>query len=104
MCRFSTAGIFVVLVTIFSGEAMAQSSLHRRNFDAGWKFFLGDDSVAKAPGFNDAGWRMVDLPHDWSIEGEFSEHNSTGRQEGGLPAGIGWHLGKDIVPQYTQVY
>ena len=84
--------------------AQPQSSLHRRNFDAGWKFFLGDDSAAKAPDYNDAGWRTVDLPHDWSIEGAFNEHNSTGQQEGGLPAGIGWYRKRFRVPEYAHVY
>ena len=35
-------------------------------------------------------YRMVSLPHDWSIEGEFSRENPTG-QGGWLPAGIGWY-------------
>ena len=37
------------------------------------------------------GWRTVDLPHDWSIEGEFSKDNPTG-QGGWLPAGVGWYV------------
>jgi len=63
----------------------------RENFDAGWRFFLGDDRAAKQAGFDDGGWRKLDLPHDWSIEGAFSEKNSTGQHEGGLPAGVGWY-------------
>ena len=63
----------------------------RLNFDAGWKFRLGDDPAANAPAFNDKPWRSLDLPHDWSIEGNFSQNNSTGQQEGGLPGGIGWY-------------
>jgi len=63
----------------------------RLNFDAGWKFRLGDDPAAISPNFNDKSWRSVDLPHDWSIEGEFNPNNSTGQQEGGLPAGVGWY-------------
>lgn len=62
-----------------------------KNFDEGWKFFLGDDSLASKPGYNDVSWRKLDLPHDWSIEGSFSKDNPTGQQEGGLPAGIGWY-------------
>ena len=61
------------------------------NFDAGWRFFPGDDSTAREPGYDDSRWRMLDLPHDWSIGGDFSDKNSTGQQEGGLPAGIGWY-------------
>ena len=61
------------------------------NFDAGWKFLLGDEAGAKESGYDDSKWRRLDLPHDWSIEGDFSEKNTTGQQEGGLPAGIGWY-------------
>ena len=38
-------------------------------FNGGWKFHLGDDAKAKDPDFEDAAWRTLDLPHDWSIEG-----------------------------------
>ncbi|MCY1722035.1 DUF4982 domain-containing protein [Prolixibacteraceae bacterium Z1-6] len=61
------------------------------DFNAGWKFFLGDDSLAFQPTFNDADWRELNVPHDWSIEGEFSEEHLTQQDGGGLPAGIGWY-------------
>jgi beta-galactosidase len=63
----------------------------RQNFDAGWKFHPGDDPAASNPAFNDKPWRILDLPHDWSIEGDFSQTNPTGQNEAGLPAGIGWY-------------
>ena len=37
-------------------------------FDASWKFFKGDVAGAENASFNDAAWRNVELPHDWSIE------------------------------------
>jgi hypothetical protein len=43
------------------------------DFNKGWKFYLGDTATAKEPGFNDAPWRALSLPHDWSIEGNFSD-------------------------------
>ncbi len=36
--------------------------------DDGWLFFRGDAAGAEKPGFVDAEWRTLDLPHDWSIE------------------------------------
>ena len=33
----------------------------------------------------------LNLPHDWSIEGEFSEKNPAGFGGGALPGGIGWY-------------
>jgi len=37
-------------------------------FDADWKFHRGDLTGAEEADFDDALWRMLDLPHDWSIE------------------------------------
>lgn len=47
--------------------------------------------------FNDSGWRSLDLPHDWGIEGPFRMDlpNETGK----LPwAGIGWYRKAFDVP------
>ena len=38
------------------------------SFDEAWRFVTGDPAGARAPGFDDSGWRLLDLPHDWSIE------------------------------------
>jgi beta-galactosidase len=62
-----------------------------QNFDRGWRFHLGDVQGAQQPGFADAAWRKLDLPHDWSIEGAFSEQNPAGVGGGALPGGIGWY-------------
>lgn len=63
----------------------------RDSIDFNWKFFKGDTPGAQAPNFADAHWRTVDLPHDWSIEGPFSESEPTGGPGGYLPTGIGWY-------------
>lgn len=68
------------------------------NFNNNWKFFLGDDSLASNAVYNDAGWRQLSLPHDWSIEGSFSEKNPTTSNQAALPAGIGWYRKKFILP------
>ena len=39
-----------------------------RLFDDGWRFHLGDAPGAENAAFDDARWRRLDLPHDWSIE------------------------------------
>ena len=46
------------------------------DFNKGWLFYWGDVPEAKEAAFDDAGWRMVRLPHDWSIEQSFSEENT----------------------------
>ena len=57
----------------------------------------GGDVAYTQPGFDDNGWRRLDLPHDWGIEGPFEAQNpgATGR----LPwFGIGWYRKHFTVP------
>lgn len=61
------------------------------DFNKEWRFYLGDDSLAARRNYNDSSWRMLDLPHDWSIEGQFSESNPATTQGGALPGGVGWY-------------
>ncbi|HJS43548.1 MAG TPA: glycoside hydrolase family 2 TIM barrel-domain containing protein, partial [Gemmatimonadales bacterium] len=61
------------------------------SFDRNWRFHLGDVAGAQQLAFADSGWRRLDLPHDWSIEGPFSEQNPAGVAGGALPGGIGWY-------------
>ena len=68
------------------------------NFDQGWRFHLGDVPGAQDPAFADSSWRTLDLPHDWSIEGEFSEQNPAGVGGGALPGGVGWYRKSFSVP------
>jgi beta-galactosidase len=60
-------------------------------FNSDWKFLLGDDSSARETNYDDGKWRTLNLPHDWSIEGEFSEKYPTTFNQGALPAGTGWY-------------
>ena len=60
-----------------------------RSLDAGWQFVLSDASIDEISQIE--GWRIVDVPHDWSIEGEFNRSNPTGQGGAYLPAGIGWY-------------
>jgi beta-galactosidase len=91
MMRTYAALLFVLFTTEI---LLAQpANLPRKNilFDKNWMFFKGDAVGADNPGFNDAAWQKLDLPHDWSIIGPVSHDNPTGRGGGYLPAGIGWY-------------
>jgi len=70
----------------------------RQNFDSNWRFFFGDDSLARYPEYDDSKWRKLDLPHDWSIEGTFDEKASSTTNEGALPTGIGWYRKSFTLP------
>ncbi|NPD92789.1 glycoside hydrolase family 2 TIM barrel-domain containing protein [Xylanibacter muris] len=76
-------------------------------FDENWKFHHGSLVGAESPDYDDSGWRIVNLPHDWSIEratvqvegittGPFSrmsEHRYPADKQMG---GGGWDVGHTI--------
>ncbi len=70
------------------------------NFD--WRFQLGDFQITDSTPIDDAGWRDLDLPHDWSIEGELDPANPMGNDGGYFPAGIGWYQKHFQVPDGWQ--
>ncbi|MEI6425461.1 MAG: sugar-binding domain-containing protein, partial [Lentisphaerota bacterium] len=73
----------------------------RRKIDSEWRFQYGDIAGAQVEGFDDSAWRQVNLPHDWSIEGSFSQEHFIearydakhleGRADSYLPKGTGWY-------------
>ena len=65
------------------------------NLNRDWRFHLGDELMG-APqfspdfmGYNDSAWRVVTLPHDWSVEHPFDRSNASGT--GYLPGGTAWY-------------
>ena len=90
-----------VLLLVMGNNLYAQALVKNERdqlFDHDWKFFLGDDPKAGTSDFKDNTWRNVVLPHDWSIEGNFSPVNPMGKDGGYLPAGIGWYRKTFTVP------
>ncbi len=65
--------------------------LGEQRIDNEWKFNLGDADGAQEISYNDTAWRTLDIPHDWSIEGEYSEQNPSGKGGGYMPTGIAWY-------------
>lgn len=69
-----------------------KSDRERISFNEDWKFFLTKDAIdASDSMYDDAEWRTLDLPHDWSIEADFSRDNPAGTGGGALPGGHGWY-------------
>ena len=90
--------IFLIALSVSFIQAISQSR-SLVSFNKDWKFFLGDDSTANAIRYDDSKWRVLNLPHDWSIEGSFSDKYPTGYNEAGLPAGIGWYRKTFFLPR-----
>ena len=62
-----------------------------KSIDLDWKFIQKDIQGAENISFDDSEWRQLNLPHDWSIEGEYNKNNSSGIAGAFLPTGIGWY-------------
>lgn len=63
----------------------------RCGLDLDWRFSPGDHPEAIRADFDDAGWRVLDLPHDWSIEAT-PDPASPARAAGGFfTGGLGWY-------------
>jgi beta-galactosidase len=80
-------------------QSLSASARITENFDNGWLFLKADATNAGQIQFDDSGWRKLNLPHDWSIEGPFAETNTMRGSGGFLPAGIGWYRKHFTLPQ-----
>ena len=97
----------LLVCTGLAGSAFAKREI--LSLDRSWRFHQGDIafpiaknhhqtySLAKAgnangpasAGFDDTGWRVLDLPHDWVVEGPFDETENC--PQGYRPRGIGFY-------------
>lgn len=95
---FLWAALF--LISGYSTQAIA--SKRKVNLNKEWKFRLGTTENAERPSCNDQNWRVLDLPHDWSIEpvavqkegitiGPFSRESEGGPDTGQTLGGEGWY-------------
>ena len=89
--RFISLIFVLCLLFVISCDSAHKSEREIIGFNDGWKFYLGEAPDAELPDYNAHQWRTVDLPHDWSIEGEFSRHHPATPGGGALPGGIGWY-------------
>lgn len=90
---------FTFLILLSASLVSAQKQVRIvEDFNKNWSFKLGDYPQAINANFNGSDWRTLQLPHDWSIEGEFDKENKTKQAQGFLPAGIGWYRKIVTVP------
>ncbi|MBT9395509.1 DUF4982 domain-containing protein [Hymenobacter sp. NST-14] len=115
--RVSTFPVFLICLSVWLGVAAPARAQARQDIllTTGWKFSQGDPANAAAPGFDDAGWQTVRVPHDWAITGPFDGNNDLQQVQivqnqeekatlkagrtGGLPfIGTGWYRRRLAVP------
>jgi beta-galactosidase len=104
---------FVLPLGIAMAETKVQQS-RTRDFCFNWKFVKGDPADAQRLEFDDSGWKDIQLPHDWSIEGPKDQKNPGSSKNGYFPGGIGWYRkhfrlspddeGKEIFIDFDGVY
>lgn len=93
MNNLKTKQLPIAFLLLFLAVATSGFSQARKiiNFDNDWQFSKGDIPAAETPSFDDAKWRTLNVPHDWSIEGPYDKTNPSARGGGYLPSGIGWY-------------
>ncbi len=91
---------FPAWVALLAFGAMVHGAVHAAphgagaarttGFDDGWRFQRGDIVGAEQPGYPDGLWQRLRLPHDWAIDGPYSQAH--GPHMGGLPTfGVAWY-------------
>jgi beta-galactosidase len=93
MTKFKSLVLFC-LIGIFSISLVNAQSNNPREiipFGEGWHFWLGDDQSANQINFDDSKWQILNVPHDWSIEGSINPPPTGDKNSGFFIHGIGWY-------------
>jgi len=78
--------LYLLIILLLPQALKAQNTIGTPVlFNDAWLFHKGDITGGSV----DVSWQSVQLPHDWSIEGPFSEEWASAT--GYLPGGIGWY-------------
>lgn len=110
-----------IILLVLGLSVLGQTTINRSNlFDFDWRFHQGGAQGADQPSFDDSDWRVLDLPHDWSIEdqagtGSPFNRNAIGQVSSGFTnCGTGWYRktftiplsqkGKQFLIQFDGVY
>jgi beta-galactosidase len=117
-----TNRFLLALATILCLASLARAADRTASFDADWRFHLGDVPGAEQLALDDGGWRHLDVPHDWMIEGvpgkdpslmegPFDPKSPGGAGNGYLDGGVGWYrkhfarpAGGHVAVQFDGVY
>jgi len=83
---------FILMICTSSLWAVQKIDNRVQSFNQDWRFTLADSTLnASTPTFDDGRWRKLSVPHDWSIEADFSDKNPASPGGGALPGGLGWY-------------
>lgn len=99
--KITNVFFIVVLCLLSSSILYGQVSFGQpEKINSSWKFSLSDEKDAQLKEYDDSKWKMQDVPHDWSIQGQLSP--TLASATGFLPGGIGWYRKKINIPETRQ--
>ncbi|SHG14060.1 beta-galactosidase [Flavobacterium fluvii] len=96
------AAFLINSINIYSQKTLENNHSRKVLFDNDWHFYKGSVKNGEQPNYDDSSWRVLDLPHDWSIEplpnqkkdsvvGPFSRASVGGHATGQTVGGEGWY-------------
>ena len=65
--------LFIPIILLIVGSLCKAQNNNPINFNNNWLFTESDSAKYALTTYNPSNWRMLDLPHDWSIEHNFSK-------------------------------
>ena len=94
--------LFCCTPILLMSNAQTHAGNRTISFDANWRFIKDSAMDASSIVYDDSKWRLLDLPHDWSIEdlpdqipdsivGAFSRAAAAQRDGGFLTGGTAWY-------------
>ena len=90
--------LFLFSFFISAPLLFAQPGRKQQLFNDSWRFSLNNAGAWQSVQKDDSHWRVLNLPHDWSIEGDFSKDHPATPGGGALPGGVGWYRKSFTVP------
>lgn len=95
-------GLLLITTLTLSGFIKANDIQRKTSFNSNWRFQKGCIANAEEPAFDDSKWRILSLPHDWSVEplnkeeypdavGPFSRKSPGSFNTGQTIGGEGWY-------------
>ena len=88
--KFSSVLLLFVAFLSISCNKTKEEVVADKDFNKGWLFKKDTIKGGEKITLDDSKWRKLNLPHDWAIEGPFSNKNNA--RNGGLPIdGIAWY-------------
>lgn len=82
---------------ISNGVEVIQEGKRSILFNNDWRFFKGNITGVENPDFSVSFGRLLDLPHDWSIEEEFTTQGEA--ESGFLLGGTAWYRKDFVIPE-----